>query len=199
MIRDGILHGSEPVYTRYHHGGKRRYTDESVTERASALVRSPLGRGRDFALAGHLVQLETVDGLAARRLIGTDLAEITHARYGILSADQWRAIIGPMLNAQVDKLDLNGPSKSLRPMVERSLYTLLDSIKTQMTSPNAKASGKPVAAGREATHSAVNRTVVMLKIWRVIPPALMYKMREKYFRFVRRKDWKRRFLALWEF
>jgi hypothetical protein len=84
-------------------------------------------------------------------------------------------------------------------MVERSLYTLLDSIKTQMTSPNAKASGKPVAAGREATHSAVNRRVVMLKIWRVIPPALMYKMREKYFRFVRRKDWKRRFLALWEF
>jgi hypothetical protein len=86
---------------------------------------------------------KTVDGLAARRLISTDLAEITHARYGILSADQWRAIIGPMLNAQVDKLDLKGPSKSLRPMVERSLYTLLDSIKTQMTSPNAKASGKP--------------------------------------------------------
>jgi hypothetical protein len=86
---------------------------------------------------------KTVDGLAARRLIRTDLAEITHARYGILSADQWRAFIGPMLNAQVDKLDLKGQSKSLRPMVERSLYTLLDNIKTQMTSPNAKASGKP--------------------------------------------------------
>jgi hypothetical protein len=86
---------------------------------------------------------KTVDGLAARRLIRTDLAEITHARYGILSADQWRAIIGPMLNAQVDKLDLKGQSKSLRPMVERSLYALLDNIKTQMTSPNAKASGMP--------------------------------------------------------
>ena len=86
---------------------------------------------------------KTVDGLAARRLIRTDLAEITHARYGILSADQWRAIIGPMLNAQVDKLDLKGQSKSLRPMVERSLYALLDNIKTQMTSPNPKASGKP--------------------------------------------------------
>lgn len=86
---------------------------------------------------------KTVDGLAARRRIRTDLAEITHARYGILSADQWRAIIGPMLNAQVDKLDLKGQSKSLRPMVERSLYALLDNIKTQMTSPNAKASGKP--------------------------------------------------------
>jgi hypothetical protein len=86
---------------------------------------------------------KTVDGLAARRLIRTDLAEITHARYGILSADQWRAIIGPMLNAQVEKLDLKGQTKSLRPMVERSLYALLDHIKTQMTSPNAKASGMP--------------------------------------------------------
>jgi hypothetical protein len=86
---------------------------------------------------------KTVDALDARRLLRTDLAEITHARYGILSADQWRTIIGPILNAQVDKLDLKSQSKSLRPMVERSLYALLDNIKTQMTSPNAKASGMP--------------------------------------------------------
>ena len=52
----------------------------------------------------------------------------TNVRYGILSADQWRAIIGPMLNAQVDKLDLKGQTKSLRPMVERSLNALLDNI-----------------------------------------------------------------------
>ncbi len=108
-------------------------------------------RSFDFRLAAAVILLlpaiwfswKTVDGLAARRLIRTDLAEITHARYGILSADQWRAIIGPILNAQVDKLDLKGQSKSLRPMVERSLYALLDNIKTQMTSPNAKAAGKP--------------------------------------------------------
>ena len=91
---------------------------------------------------------KTVDGLATRRLIRTDLAEIEHARYGILSADQWRGIIGPMLEAQVDNLNLNGQSTSLRPMVERSLYALLDNIKTQMTtpqpaSPNAKAQGAP--------------------------------------------------------
>ena len=86
---------------------------------------------------------KTIDCLAARRLIRTDLAEITHARYGILSADQWRGIIGPILNAQVDKLDLKGQTKSLRPMVERSLYDLLDHIKTQMTSPAAKGSGLP--------------------------------------------------------
>ena len=77
---------------------------------------------------------KTVDGLARRRILRTDLAEIEHARYGILSADQWRGIMGPILDAQVDKLDLNGQSKSLRPMVERSLYALLDTIKTQMTS-----------------------------------------------------------------
>ena len=86
---------------------------------------------------------KTIDGLAARRILRTDLAEIQHARYGILSADQWRTIIGPILDAQVDKLDLAGQSKSLRPMVERSLYALLDHIKTQMTSPKAKASGLP--------------------------------------------------------
>jgi hypothetical protein len=91
---------------------------------------------------------KTMDGLAARRLIRTDLAEIQHARYGILSADQWRSIIGPMLNAQIDNIDLKGQSRSLRPMVEQSLYALLDNIKTQMTasqpaSPNAKAPGRP--------------------------------------------------------
>ena len=114
---------------------------------------SPIEHSRsfDFRLAAGVILLlpaiwfswKTVDGLAARRLIRTDLAEITHVHYGILSADQWRAIIGPMLNAQVDKLDLKGQSKSLRPMVERSLYALLDNIKRQMTSPKAKASGMP--------------------------------------------------------
>ena len=105
----------------------------------------------DFRLALGVILLlpaiwfswKTVDGLAARRVIRTDLAEISNVRYGILSADQWRTIIGPILNAQVDKLDLKGQSKSLRPMVERSLYALLDNIKTQMTSPNAKSSGMP--------------------------------------------------------
>ncbi len=89
---------------------------------------------------------ETVNGLAARRVIRTDLAEISNVRYGILSADQWRDIIGPMLNAQIDKIDLKGQSKSLRPMVERSLYALLDNIKAQMTAPSPKGSAKPAAA-----------------------------------------------------
>ncbi|MGA2850468.1 MAG: paraquat-inducible protein A [Terracidiphilus sp.] len=91
--------------------------------------------------------LKTIDCLAARRLLRTDLAEITHARYGILSADQWRGIIGPILNAQVDNLDLKGQTKSLRPMVEQSLYNLLDHIKTQMTAPAAGVSSPPAAKG----------------------------------------------------
>jgi hypothetical protein len=88
----------------------------------------------------------TIDGLAARRVLRTDLAEITHARYGILSADQWRGILGTILNAQVDKLDLKSQSKSLRPMVERSLYALLDNIKTQMTAPSKKPAPSSPAA-----------------------------------------------------
>ena len=81
---------------------------------------------------------KTVDGLEARRDLRSDLAEITHVRYGILSADQWRGIVGPMLQAQVGKLDLKTQSKSLRPMVERSLYALLDNVKTQMSAPDPK-------------------------------------------------------------
>jgi hypothetical protein len=56
------------------------------------------------------------------------LAEIENVRYGILSADQWRGIIGPMLNAQVDNLDFKGQSKNLRPRVERALNALLDKM-----------------------------------------------------------------------
>jgi Paraquat-inducible protein A len=125
-----------------------------VEDAGTATNPSPSRHSRffDLRLAVSVVLLlpaiwfswKTIDGLAARRLIRTDLAEITHARYGILSADEWRAIIGPILNAQVDKLDLKTQSKSLRPMVERSLYALLDNIKTQMTSPpKGKATGIP--------------------------------------------------------
>jgi hypothetical protein len=73
---------------------------------------------------------KTVDGLDARRAARTDLAEIENAQYGILSADKWRAIIGPMLNAQIDQLNLKGQSKNLRPMVQKALNALLDKIES---------------------------------------------------------------------
>jgi len=71
---------------------------------------------------------KTADGLVARRAMRTDLAEIDNASYGILSADKWRGIIGPILNAQVDQLDLGGQTKNLRPMVEKALNALLDKM-----------------------------------------------------------------------
>ena len=71
---------------------------------------------------------KTEDGLATRRAMRTDLAEIENATYGILSADKWRDIIGPILNAQVDQLDFKGQSKNLRPMVQKALNALLDKM-----------------------------------------------------------------------
>ncbi len=114
---------------------------------------SPREPSRKFDLrfaAGTFLLLPTIwftwltaDGLAARRQLRTDLAELTHVRYGLLNADRWRDIIGPILNAQIDKLDLKGQSKNLRPMVERALYTLLENIRKQMTAPSPKGSGMP--------------------------------------------------------
>lgn len=89
---------------------------------------------------------QTMEGLDKRREFRTDLAELEHVRYGILSADQWRSIIGPILNAQVDKLDLKSQTRNLRPMVEHSLNSLLDNIKQQMSAPksgNSKALTAP--------------------------------------------------------
>ncbi len=105
----------------------------------------------DFRLAAGAILLLpviwftwlTIDGLSARRQLRTDLAELTHVRYGLLSADRWRDIIAPILNAQIDKLDLKGQSKNLRPMVQQSLYALLENIKKQMSAPSPKGSAMP--------------------------------------------------------
>ena len=120
----------------------------------------------------------TVVGLSARRDLRTDLAEIQHVRYGILSADQWRTIIGPILNAQVDKLDLKGQTKNLRPMVEHSLNSLLDNIQQQMSAPRpaspkpqanspakpgSKAGSKPAPAAFTAPPMLVNMIVNSLR------------------------------------
>jgi len=122
----------------------------------------PLGSSRpfDIRLAVGVVLLVpavwftwlTVDGLASRRQLRTDLAELTHVRYGLLSADRWRDIITPILNAQIDKLDLKGQTKNLRPTVERALYALLEKIKQQMSAQSPKGSvvpglGNPILAG----------------------------------------------------
>lgn len=112
---------------------------------------------------------QTMDGLEKRRDLRTDLAELEHARYGLLSADQWRSIIGPILNAQVDNIDLRSQTKNLRPMVEHSLNELLDNIKQQMTAPkpaNSKAqpaSKSPPPAGLTAPPMLVNMIINSLR------------------------------------
>ncbi|MGA7258655.1 MAG: paraquat-inducible protein A [Terracidiphilus sp.] len=109
-------------------------TDQSPRE-TSRWLNLRLAAGIVLLLPAIWFSWRTLDGLDRRRDLRTDLAELEHVRYGILSADQWRAIIGPILNAQVDKLDLGAESKDLRPMIERSLNGLLDNIKAQMTAP----------------------------------------------------------------
>ncbi|HKA01955.1 MAG TPA: paraquat-inducible protein A [Candidatus Solibacter sp.] len=84
----------------------------------------------------------TIDGLSERRDLRTELAEISHVRYGLLNADRWRDILLPIVTARIDALDLKAASQAnLRPMVERSLYRLLDDIKNKMSSNNSPDSG----------------------------------------------------------
>ncbi len=89
--------------------------------------------------------LRTWDGLAARRLLRMDLAEMGHIRYGLFNANRWVEQILPILDKQIDALDLTAQnSASLRPMVERSLNRLLDQVKDQLApkpAPGAPAPG----------------------------------------------------------
>jgi hypothetical protein len=115
--------------------------DSAVAEKVDTTTPTPKKRSRSrwfdylrLALAAILLvpaiwfSWKTENGLVARRAMRTDLAEIENASYGILSADKWRDIIGPILNAQVDQLDLTGQSKNLRPMVQKALNALLDKM-----------------------------------------------------------------------
>ena len=75
----------------------------------------------------------TWDELAARRALRADMAELGHARYGLFNADRWVGQILPILDARIDEIDLTAQNKaSLLPMVEKSLYRLLDQVKDQL-------------------------------------------------------------------
>jgi hypothetical protein len=85
----------------------------------------------------------TIEGLSARRRLRTELAEISHVRYGLLNADRWMEKIVPILEANIDALDLKTANRaSLRPTVENALYHLLDDVKQKMS-----AKSSPSAAG----------------------------------------------------
>jgi hypothetical protein len=91
----------------------------------------------------------TVEGLAARRVLRTDLAELGHVRFGVLNADRWVEKILPILNGKIDALDLTADTRaSLRPTVEKALYRLLDQVKDQMTpKPTPARGGAPPSGG----------------------------------------------------
>src|SRR5262245_33252075 len=91
--------------------------------------------GFDFRLVAGLLLLavaavltsRTIDGLSRRRVLRTDLAEISHVRYDLLNADRWVSQLVPILEARIDGLDITASNAAdLRPMVRNALNALLD-------------------------------------------------------------------------
>jgi len=104
----------------------------------------------DFRLVAGVVLLAaamvftwlTIEGLSSRRRLRTDLAEISHARYGLLNADRWVGKMVPILEAKIDALDLKEAAQtSLKPTVENALYRLLDDVKESMSTKNSQSTG----------------------------------------------------------
>jgi hypothetical protein len=103
----------------------------------------------DFRLVAGLLLLVpavvftwlTIDGLSSRRKLRTELAEISHVRYGLLNADNWVARIVPILDARIDALDLKADPTSLRPIVQNALYRLLADVKEKMTAKSSQSTG----------------------------------------------------------
>jgi len=94
-----------------------------------------------LAAAGYSVW-QTIDILSSRRLRRTDLAEISHVRYGILNADRWVEKIVPIIDAQIDALDLTAANRaSLRPMVVSALNNLLAQVQQQLAPKAAPGDG----------------------------------------------------------
>ncbi len=98
--------------------------------------------------------------LAVRRDLRTNLAEISHARYGLFNAGKWVEQILPIIDQQIDALDLTaGNQASLKPMAERALYRLLDQVKDQLA-PKPGAGGGFAA---QAMSAMVNSMIVSLR------------------------------------
>jgi hypothetical protein len=113
-----------------------------------------------FAAAANSVW-QTLDILTSRRMRRMELAEISHVRYGILNADRWVQKIVPILNAQIDALDLTATSRaSLRPMVVNALNHLLNQVQQQLAPKPAAGSGDFLA---QAQAAMVNNMLAGLK------------------------------------
>jgi len=115
-----------------------------------------------LAVAAVFTRL-TIDGLSARRMMRTELAEIGHVRYGLLNANRWMEKLAPILDANIDALDLKAASRaSLRPTVENALYRLLDDVKRKMSAPNSQGTGVGAFLG-QGNALMVNFMVGMLR------------------------------------
>jgi paraquat-inducible protein A len=101
-----------------------------------------LGAGLILLVAAIVFTWLTIDGLASRRRLRTELAEISHARYGLLNADRWVERVMPILDAKINEMDLKGPNQaSLRPIVQNALYRLLAAIQEKMSTKNSQRTG----------------------------------------------------------
>ena len=119
---------------------------------AGGLVRTlKLIAGLLLLLAAANSVWETTKILAERRTRREELAEISHVRYGLLNADTWAGKIVPIINAQIDALDLTAAKDSLKPTVVGALNTLLDQVKDALV-PKPVPGAKPnfVAAAQAA-------------------------------------------------
>jgi hypothetical protein len=115
-----------------------------------------------LAAAGNSVR-QTIDILSSRRTLRMELAEINHVRYGLLNADRWVEKIVPILDAQIDALDLTATNRaSLRPTVVKALNRLLDQVKDQMA-PKPAPGGAPAGFAAAAQAMIVNNMLAGLK------------------------------------
>jgi hypothetical protein len=115
-----------------------------------------------LAIAGYSVR-QTIAVLSARRTLRMDLAEISHVRYGLLNADRWVEKIVPVLDAQIDALDLTASNRaSLRPTVIKALNRLLDQVKEQLA-PKPAPGAAPAGFAAQAQAMIINNMLGGLK------------------------------------
>lgn len=115
-----------------------------------------------LAAAGYAVW-QTIDILSSRRMRRMELAEISHVRYGVLNADQWVQKIVPILETQIDALDLTAANRaSLRPTVVKALNRLLDQVKDQIA-PKAAPGGGLGGFAAQAQAMMINNMLAGLR------------------------------------
>jgi hypothetical protein len=115
--------------------------DVRQTTAARKIYYRPLA-GAILLVVASVCAWRTIDELRARRQLRIEQAEISHVRYGLLSADNWLETIVPVLEAKIDALELKKADRaSLRPAVEHALYRLLDEIKEKASAKKPQGSG----------------------------------------------------------